>query len=234
MSGSIGLIQTDLARYTVFHKCLLMLAKPVNTDIIYGIGSDFANNRNSVVQKALDAGSEWVFFVDDDMAFPPDHLLRLLSQDKPIVASLYTARSAPWRPIAYDWISDEDGWDPIDLTQIPGKGLVKVDGAGTGGMLIRTEVFHQMPFPWFEKTPLGSEDLEFCKKATRLGFEIVVDLEARMGHLTTAAIWPDFTDGQWLNGVVMADGTAVWLPSHESESVETVDAKQASESGRTW
>lgn len=193
---------------------------PVNTDIQWCVGTDFANNRNRLAQEALDRGSEWLLYLDDDHAFPPDHLVRLLSHDKPLVAALYTARSAPFRPIAYDWISEEKGWEPISLDGRGEDELITVDGVGTGGMLIRSEVFHQMHYPWFEKTKVGSEDLEFCRKARELGFDIHLDLGAPMGHMTTASIWPTYVDGKWTNGVTLADGSSLYLSLEESETLD--------------
>lgn len=226
MSGSIGLVATDLARYTIFTKSLLYLQRPVNTDIQWCLGTDFANNRNKLAEQALARGSEWLFYMDDDHAFEMDHLMRLLAHEKPIVASLYSARSAPFKPIAYDWISDEEGWTPIDLNKHGKDDLISVDGVGTGGMLIRSEVFHQMPFPWFEKTKTGSEDLEFCKKARALGFEINLDLAATMGHLTTASIWPTWSEGSWTNGLVLADGSALYLDVDTAATIARENAKR--------
>ena len=88
-------------------------------------------------------------------------------------------------------------------------------------MLIRTEVFHKMPFPWFEKTKIGSEDLEFCRKARELGFPIHLDLGATMGHMTTASIWPTFTvEEGWMNGITLADGSSVYLPLNQAVEIE--------------
>ena len=81
MSGTIGLVATDLGRYTIFTKCLVYMQAPVNTHIQWCVGTDFANNRNTLAQEALDRGSEWLLYLDDDHAFPPDHLMRLLSHD---------------------------------------------------------------------------------------------------------------------------------------------------------
>ena len=226
MSGSIGLVATDLGRYTIFTKCLVYMQAPVNTDIQWCVGTDFANNRNTLAQQAIERGSEWLLYLDDDHAFAPDHLMRLLSHEKPIVASLYTARSRPFRPIAYDWISDEKGWEPIDLKGQPEDALVEVDGAGTGGMLIRSEVFHEIPFPWFEKTTIGSEDLEFCKKARAHGFTVHVDLGATMGHMTTASIWPSMVDGEWATGVTLADGSSIYLPLEDAETIDHADSRK--------
>jgi GT2 family glycosyltransferase len=215
MSGSIGLVATDLGRYTLFMKCMIYMRAPANTDIQWCLGTDFANNRNKLAAQALERGSEWILYLDDDHAFGEDHLMRLLSHEQPIVASLYTGRARPFKPIAYDWVSDDEGWTPIEL-QGRGEGdLVEVDGVGTGGMLIRSEVFHKMPEPWFEKTKVGSEDLEFCKKARALGFPVYVDLGAPMAHMTTASVAPSFVDGEWTTRITLADGSGFTLTRDE-------------------
>lgn len=211
MSGTIGIVASDLGRYTMFTKCLIHIRAPVNTQIEWGVGTDFANNRNGLVRQSLDRGSEWMFFLDDDHAFPPDHLIRLLSHEQPIVASLYASRASPFNPIAYDFVSEAEGWTAVELKGRGKDELVAVDGAGTGGMLVRSEVFHAMPYPWFEKTKIGSEDLEFCRKAKELGFPVLLDLGAPMGHMTTASIWPSFVDGDWTSGITMADGSSIFL-----------------------
>lgn len=212
------MIASDLARYTMFTQCLVHLRVPPNTDMRFCQGTDLANNRNRLVASALDVGTEWVIFLDDDMLFPPDHLMRLLAHDEFIVASLYTQRSSPFGPIAFKSYTRENGYVPVKLSEQPKEGLVPIVGAGTGGMLIRAEVFHAIEYPWFEKTEIGSEDLNFCQKALAAGFDLYLDMGAAMGHCTTAACWPTWSEeeGGWTNGIVMADGSAIYLNLKEA------------------
>jgi hypothetical protein len=214
VSGAVGVIASDSARFTAFSMCLTRLHTPVNTAVLWGVGSDRSIGRNNVVRAALDQGAEWLLFVDDDMAFPQDILMRLLAWDQPIVASLYVGRMAPHYPIAYTQIVEVEGVEvyvPVDLTRTPTTGLVEVVGAGTGGMLIRSEVFHALErdygHEWFTHTTAKSEDLMFCDRAIAAGFPVHLDLEARMGHIAPSVVWPVGAGGEWQIGFVFSENT---------------------------
>lgn len=194
MSGIVGVISDSFARSMAFTVSITGLQVPVNTSIRYAFGSGRAVSRNNLVRACLEDGAEWMWFVDTDHAFDAHILKRLLSHEKDIVAGLYLQRIKPFAPTAYDRWDDEEGvyW-PIDLTKYEKDDLVPIRAAGTGGMLIRSEVFRAMKEPWFEVTEgLGSEDLPFCEKARELGFEIFVDLGARLGHADPILIWPAY------------------------------------------
>lgn len=216
MSGSVGVVADATARYTIFSQSLTTMRVPVNTVIDWRIGADRGRSRNSLVAASLERGSEWMFFLDDDHSFPPDILLRLLTHDLPVVASLYLQRTDPFLPIAYVEKTEDAYW-PLDLSDKPKQGLVPVVGAGTGGMLIRSEVFHQLDPPWFIHTTQQSEDLFFCDRCVEAGIPIYVDLAARLGHIAAINVFPDFiedADGSetWAAGLAISPKASVHLP----------------------
>ena len=51
-----------------------------------------------------------------------------------------------------------------------------------------------MPDRWFEYGD-KSEDIVFCEKAKKAGFKIYADLSCRLGHITTAVVWPAVNNG---------------------------------------
>lgn len=213
MSGTVGIVADMAGRYTEFSKSLLTLSGnvPVNTAVDWQIGADRGRSRNQLVERSLERGSEWILFLDDDHSFPPTLLMGLLAHDEPVVASLYLQRSDPFLPIAYT-SKDEDGnyW-PLDLPAQGRHGLVPVVGAGTGGMLIRSEVFRELPAPWFVHTTKQSEDLYFCDRLVEAGIPLYVDLDARLGHLAVFNIYPDFEE-QWAAGISVSPSMRVLLP----------------------
>lgn len=207
MSGHVGVIAEPSARYTAFAMCLTLLQTPINTGILWGIGSDRSIGRNNIVKQALDQGSEWVLFIDDDHVFRPDILTRLLEHDLPLVGALYVQRAAPFYPIAYVSIMEDGSYLPLNLANYPGEGLVDVVGMGTGGMLIRSEVFHALSEAgydgeWFTHTTEKSEDLMFCDRAIEAGFQPVVDLGTPLGHMAPASTMPVYIKGEWNIGWV--------------------------------
>ena len=63
MSGTVGIVASDTGRYTLFSVALTQMEHPPNTKLDWAISTDIAGARNTIVQRALDAGSEWVFFM---------------------------------------------------------------------------------------------------------------------------------------------------------------------------
>ncbi len=195
----------------MFTQALTSMRAPVNTELDFHVGSDRGRGRNRLVERSLERGSEWMLFLDDDHTFPPTLLNQLLSHDQPIVASLYLQRADPFLPIAYA-VKEEGNYWPLDLSVCDKEGLVEVAGAGTGGMLIRSEVFTKIPAPWFVHTTEQSEDLYFCDRAREAGIPIYVDLAARLGHIAAMNVYPTFEDGAWAAGLSVSPAMHVVLP----------------------
>lgn len=216
MSGLVGVAANSTARYMAFTVCITSLQSPPNTGLHWALGSDRIVGRNRLVEKALDIGAEWLFYLDDDHAFEPDILMRLLEHDKDITASLYLQRIQPFSPVAYEEFDQETKtYTSLDLTKYGKDDLVPIVAAGTGGMLIKTEVFRAMEKPWFHlEDGIGSEDLVFCNKARELGFEIFCDLGTPLGHIDPVIIWPSYMDDEdrWGIGFNLANDFNLKIP----------------------
>lgn len=223
----VGVIANDTGRYSLFTTCLTTLQSPVNTKIQFALTSDRILGRNKLAKMAVEEGAEWLLFLDDDHVFSPTLLHRLLSHDEMVVGSLYMQRMQPFAPVAYSHKTEDERYIPLDLTQLPDAELVEVCALGTGGMLIRTEVFRALgESHWFEHGR-ASEDLIFCDRAREAGFTIYCDLGARLGHMTPAAIWPSWVDEEWVIGFSVADGTSLYVPIEkpaEAPGVTPADA----------
>jgi len=108
----------------------------------------------------------------------------------------------------------------LDLTKLPGKGLLKIWATGGAGLLVKSEVFRAISDEpdWFEYGRVkdrdwhASEDFIFCEKVNEAGFDIFLDLEAQLGHLAPCAIWPSWVDQEWAVGFSVADGLRLYCP----------------------
>jgi hypothetical protein len=198
-SGTVAVCAEEAARYTRFLISVQALGMPPGSQIRWLLSSDTTASRNS---SCRDLYGEWVWFVDDDHAFQPDILRRLLTHDVDIIAPLVLRRHQPFLPVAC--LDDE----VLDLSQHPEEGLLEVDHTGSSGMLIRRHVIEAMEDPWFELGNGISEDVNFCRAARDAGFSIHIDLGCRMGHITPAVVWPYWDEnlGQWVTGFSIADG----------------------------
>lgn len=195
--GMIAVISGDLSRYPGFYVSLLNLKVPSGSSWNWVRGNGIAFNRNMVGENAA---GDWIWFIDDDHAFEPDILLKMLDRKLSILQPLVSTRKPPFHPYAY--MKKEIGYRGLDWSDLPSSGVFPCDAVGTGGMLVRRQVFEAMEKPWFEEGKTGpdaiGEDLHFCTKAKDLGFFCHVDLDNRMGHINPAEIWPAQTDeGDW-------------------------------------
>jgi predicted O-methyltransferase YrrM len=156
------------------------------------IGKDRAANREFLAERAIEAGARYLFMVDDDTVCP-NFTLRYLTYEIEkdpnimVAGGIYGTKEYPSRPLVFKRLGDGSFWhwkmgDVFD-----------VEGIGTGCILIKTEVFKNLPKPWFfepdEATeneairvgnsdiPVvrrgGTDDLYFCRKVIGAGFRIV-------------------------------------------------------------
>jgi GT2 family glycosyltransferase len=85
----------------------------------------------------------------------------------------------------YVWSETQNGYHYAQ--EIPENKLVMVDATGMHFTLIRKEVFEKIERPYFVYDTT-SEDMNFCKKAKKAGYEIYVDTGLEIGHLSSEPI----------------------------------------------
>ena len=178
-------------------------------------GYDCAMARNRIAADALNARYDYVMMVDNDIALPPDALRNLLEDDVDICLGYYLNRYArggrrytTLYKLGYGaWEMYED--DELSKLRDAGEHLIRVRGGGFGCALIRTEVFAQMQFPWFEWTDdardeldvpdvyacndafrSGGEDINFCNAVRDAGLAIHADTRVACGHEFREVKWP--------------------------------------------
>lgn len=213
-AGTVAVTADEAGRYTRFAVSMQRLQMPAGTGTMWQIGNDIAGNRNAAVESFE---GEWVWFIDDDHAFHPDILMRLLARNVDIVTPLCLRRTSPFLPVPC--VDD----DFMDVTRYRGDELVEVQHAGSSGMLIRRRVLAAVEPPWFELGNGVSEDVNFCRKAKAAGFDVHVDVGAKLGHITTAVVWPvwEAQEERWYTGFTIADGAKLAIdPAVEGDPAE--------------
>jgi glycosyltransferase involved in cell wall biosynthesis len=155
------------------------------------MGTLIFDQRNNMVESALEEGADYVLFIDADMRFPKDTLERLLSHNKVIIGVNATTRSTPVKATAKTLEIEEDG--TCNWKQISSKnktGIEMADGIGCGVMLISKHTLTSMPKPWFffellPENKLLGEDIYFCIKAKDAGIDTYIDhdLSQEIGHV---------------------------------------------------
>jgi len=157
----------------------------------FSLGTLIANQRDTLAEMALEAGSTHVLWLDSDMMFPADTVQRLLAHEKSIVAGNYVTRQYPHKTVAYRQLND---WTSYVAHGQDGD-LIAVEAVGMGCMLVTTDLLRSMPLPRFQitwqpqsKDHMG-EDFYFCQQARAQGHEIWIDqaLSLELSHLGTFA-----------------------------------------------
>lgn len=148
-------------------------------------GTYLPRARAALVEKALERNDTHMLWLDSDMRFPKDTLLRLLAHERPIVGANYATRQAPILPTMRDMERSYlfDGSEH----------LLPVHSMGMGCLLTATDVFRQMDKPYFaigynkEQDDYAGEDAFFAMKAQKAGFQVLMDtpLSEAVRHVGT-------------------------------------------------
>ena len=155
--------------------------------------SSIAYNRRRLVILALEWGADYVLWVDGDMAFPPDALLRLLAHGKAVVGTNYRRRDVESvLPTAARTRAGERS-----LLIPSGSGLEEADHIGFGFCLIEARVLRALKMPMFLEgvaadglSPTG-EDVHFFERVREAGFAVHVDqaLSMESGHIAETPLY---------------------------------------------
>jgi hypothetical protein len=167
-----------------------------NKVVIYtSSGTLLSAQRQDLARDAIDAGCTHTMWLDSDMRFPKDTIIRLLARDESIVCGNYAKRRFPTEPIAVKKRVDGDDVKFVNrvYTEDDSTGLVEVDYCGMGVMLVKTEVYKSMEYPWFAipwvpaaEDYIG-EDVWFCRRAAEKGHKTYIDqdLSKEIHHIGT-------------------------------------------------
>ena len=143
--------------------------------------------REDLALMALYPEGEWsgvthILWIDDDMIFPKDSLVRLLSRKLDCVGANYPKRGVPCTFNAAKSLGITNGGEKVYCeTTKDSSGVEEVEGLGFGLVLVKADAFREMKRPWFsthynmEKRWYIGEDIDFCMKYRDTGRTIHVD-----------------------------------------------------------
>lgn len=177
-------------------------------------GYDVATARNKIAQRALDLDTDYVLMVDNDVVLPESALKLLLEDAKAVNLGFYAHRV---RNKAYDGrtclcrLKDQDGKEyyhypaesqysaaEVKALADAGEKKVEIHGGGMGCALIKTDVYRNAGYPWYDWVNYGdanrgmlSEDLYFCSLCRASGYKIYADVRVGCGHLLRHVQWPE-------------------------------------------
>lgn len=177
-----------------FAEYFYAIRQPLGTSIsrMRVEGKDVATARNEIAAEALRQNADYVLYVGDDVLVPPDIIERLRAHREAMVTGVYFTKSYPSAP--YLWRGLQKGpcvdWKMGEYFPI--------DWAGCDALLISTEVFRNVPYPWFSldwkfeedqpNCPLATEDLYAYTKFRQHGYQLYVDTAVQCDHQDRASL----------------------------------------------
>lgn len=161
----------------------------IDTHVFMNASTVLLTQREQLAQQAIDLDAEYILWLDSDMVFPATTAIRLMSHNEDCIAANYVKRQFPLKGVAYKKIGN---WENPLRFEISNE-LETVEGVGMGCMLIKTDIFKNIPKPWFEFTfspdsnDFLGEDMNICKKINATGASIKIDtiLSRELKHLGT-------------------------------------------------
>lgn len=172
-----------------------------DVQIIHEPGSILVQQRQSICDKLLTAGCEWLFFMDSDMVVPTNTIHGMLSRQEKVVAANCVRRKRPCSPTARKantWMN-QGGTSELIYTRPDSTGLEQVESIGFGVILIHRSVFEALPRPYFDhvwqpevmnaetglKGMFSGEDIYFCLLCREAGIPIYIDHDVswHIGHI---------------------------------------------------
>lgn len=197
-SGNFLRCWTEILVFCFKHNIRPVLSRHYSCNIYFVrnmcLGADVSRGKN---QKPFDGkiNYDYILWIDSDIVFSPEHLIKLLNHDTDIVSGLYLMEGGKNFATVKDWDTDffaKNGYfqflSPADVEKATG--LVEVAYTGMGFMLVKKGVFESMEYPWFEPrkheingiVDYSMEDVSFCLRAGEMGFKVFVDPKVRVGH----------------------------------------------------
>lgn len=143
------------------------------------------DSRNKLVDKAITSGSDYLMFIDSDIAFPAGAIEQLMRKDKDVIGGHYYKRQLPKTSAA---LIEENGRLVIPSeSKLSSGGVIQVFAAPTGFLLIKTSVFRRIKTPWFwfgeYRGQILGEDAWFCKQCYEAGIPIYIDTSIPIKHI---------------------------------------------------
>lgn len=153
--------------------------------------------RNAIVTAALQVGSKYLLFLDDDHVIDTDKscfkpsqkyefLRRLInkleeSPENGIAGTLYYQRGGSCKPVAM--LPHPEGGYRFLLDHEVNRSWQEVSVVGGGCMLINMEVFDKIPSPWFQPENDYGTDIQVCSAVGNAGYKVFLDSSQIVGHV---------------------------------------------------
>ena len=165
--------------------CMLTMMRNCPSRFSFIVRASCHDARNLLAREAIDSGADRVLWIDSDMVFNDDIMIRLgddLDAGWDMVGGIYFRRELPTSPLVYSEIKGAAGKATV-WKNYPRGSLFECAGYGFGAVMMKIELLKELGDYAF--TPMNhlSEDLSFCARALDAGALIACDSRVKVGHV---------------------------------------------------
>jgi hypothetical protein len=158
-----------------------LVANGIKINCAFNIGSVITIARRNLTDIFLKSDFDYIWWVDSDMKFPIDAPIRLLKRNKALVGANYRRRRFP-NP-SFTGMMGSSGQFKEFETRDDSPPMELIDVLPHGMVLAHRSVYEAIPQPHYLQEYIPElnleigEDIYFCQKAQKAGFEVWCDQE---------------------------------------------------------
>lgn len=199
MKVLIGLPSSDGKFHGEMMISLIHQLSGMTVDFLPVYRQRIASARNNICTKFLELDHDYLLFMDDDNPVEKGTLKKFIELDKDIVTAVIVQRGRIENAcvMKYEEVDGMIRFMKYKTALVP-KEVFKVDACGMGFCLIKRKVIEKMndkfkefygemvqdvSFENYNSTVNIGEDLSFCIRAKKLGFEIYADPTVWTEHI---------------------------------------------------
>lgn len=180
--------------HTSFTQSLMSMERIGSCQFAFIRNSLVYDARNMIVNTAIDGDFDRVLWLDSDMVFDTDIMIKLaqdLDEGREMVCGLFFRRQSPYKPCIYDtlYITQNDDGTMTPHSRIyedfPRNEIFPIKAVGFGAVMTSVKMLRQIRDefgqPFTPAVGFG-EDLSFCARADQLGIGMYCDSRIKVGH----------------------------------------------------
>ena len=147
-------------------------------------------SREYLVRAALQAQADYIMFLDSDQIIESNTLVKManyLDNGEDIVTTLIFRKDYPFEPCIFSHQKElPNGQISLTYYDVDNQDLTKpfyVESCGFGCIMMKTEIFKNIPQPWFLPRPYTGEDITFMWEVRKNGYKVLCDPTIEIGHV---------------------------------------------------
>jgi len=170
---------------------ILMGLREFPHDIAFAMfkGGYIDSSRETAMRYAIENGSDKLLFIDSDMIFPPDAMVKLVAHSKTIIGAAYNEKKLgpDGKRLSTVKLDDGKGGYFTGNANMPDAPFMCA-AVATGFLALYVPVIRErMQPPYFEydrqEKGRAGEDTFFCQKARSVGLEVWCDPTLGVRHM---------------------------------------------------